>query len=306
MGNFCPQCGSPLAPGQNFCPSCGFKLAASVAPQQPAAPKAPVAPQQPVAPQAPVQPQQPVAPQPVAPQAPAAPQYPQQPQYQQPVQPQYPQYQYPQYQQPQYQQPAYGAPAAPKKINNLWAVITGATVAFFSLLLLVFGLIGSSFRGFMNMHSLIGLCLFFSGVGLSVFYLGIHPFKAPVPQNQKIFSLAFVGSLISAWLFVMIGFMAIRSADVLFIFALLFFIAAGVFGVLSNLDLFKKLNFLTWGFAATLFNIFMWFIFSILNVAAASGLGFFTVMFVLTALLTAGAAVMFTLHFMKAPETKLF
>ena len=260
----------------NFCPQCGAPLA----PGQNFCPVcgAPVA----AAPQQPVQPQQPQQPQ-------------------QPVQPQQPQYQQPQYQQPQYQQ----APQFVLPKNNLWAVIAGASIAFLSLIGLILGCTMSAW-GILRSGVILGLIWFLCAGGLTLFYLAQRPLKAPVTGNAKLFPLLFMGTFVAAWLFIMIAFAAFRSADVLFIFAMLFLIAAGVFAVLSFLDLFKNFNFLSWGHIAVLVLIFFWFLLSILGISGGMGMGFLRFMLIITPLLFAGAAVMFTLHFMKAPDTRLF
>lgn len=276
MAQFCPQCGAQIVPGQPFCPVCG----ANVAPQQP-----------PQYQQAPPQYQQ-------------VP--PQQPQYQQP------QYQQPQYQQPQYQQyqqapqyPQYGP--APAPIKNLWALITGGTVGFFSLLTLIFAIICmTSRRGFMDLHTLIGICLFFCGAGITVFFLAQRPFNSQMSQNEKIFSMSFMISNIVAWLFVLVGMIAVKAMDVLFIFAFLFFAATAVFGILSFKDLINKTGKLTWGFLATMLTVCLWFLFSIFTFAGVIDFGLLAYVFILTSLAIGGAAALFTIHYMKEPEMRLF
>ena len=236
-----------------------------------------------------------------------APQQPQPPQYQQAP----PQYQQapPQYQQPQYQQyqPVYGPAPVQSNIKNLWALITGGTVGFFCLLTLIFAIICmSSRRGFMDMHSIIGICLFFCGAGITVFFLAQRPLNAQLSSNEKAFSLAFMISNISAWLFVMIALIAVRAADILFIFAMLCFIAAGVFGYLSFKDLLTKTGKLTWGFMATLHTIILWFLFSIFVFAGSAGADLMAFVFLITAISLGTATAVFTTHSLKEPETKLF
>ena len=238
-----------------------------------------------------------------------APQQPQPPQYQQAP----PQYQQapPQYQQPQYQQyqPVDGPAPAPVKppVKNLWSIITGSTVAFFCFLTLVFAIVClTSIRNFSNLHSLMGVYLFFCGVGITVYFLAQRPFSAALPQNEKMFSLAFMISNVVAWLFVLVAFIIIRSADVLFIFAALAFAAAGVFGYLSFKNLLKETGNLTWGFLATMLTIAVWFLISVFSFSGAMGLELLGFGFVVTSLALGGATAAFMLHYLKAPETKLF
>lgn len=232
---------------------------------------------------------------PQEPQAPQAPQY-------EPQQPAQPQYQQPQYQQPQYQQ----APPAPP-IKNLWAIITGSSVGFFCLLTLIFGIICmTSVRGFMNLHSLMGIFLFFCGAGITVFFIAQRPFSANLPQKDKTFSLVFEICNVVAWLFVMIAFIAIRAADIMFIFAMLFFCGAGVFGFLTFKNDLVQLNKLTWGLLATLLTIALWFLLSIFAFAGGAGADLLGYMMIVTAMSLGAAAAVFLLHYLKAPDTKLF
>ena len=119
--------------------------------------------------------------------------------------------------------------------------------------------------------------------------------------------MVFMGTWLGAWLFVLIAMLAIRSADVILIFALMLFIACGVFGVLTFMNLFKQLSLLSYGFMAVLTVIFLWFLGSLLIAAGEIGMGFFKVLFILTPMLLIGAGVVYGLHYyLKAPETKLF
>lgn len=275
---FCPNCGAPLTPGTKFCPNCGQLINVAPAPQAPA-------PQ----PQAPVQPQAP-APKPQAPVQPQAPQYQPQPQYQQ-------------------YQPAYGPTPVAKapSFNNLWAVISGSVVGFFGLLTLVFSIVClTSRRGFMDLHSLMGIILFFLGVGVSVFFLAQRPFSAKAEQKDKTFSLIFLISNVVAWLFVMIALIATRSADIMFIFAMLGFASATTFGYLAYKNTLEKPGKLMCGFLATIVTLALWVLASIFIFAGAGSLDLMGFMFVITALSFSAAAAVYTFHFMKAPETKLF
>lgn len=253
MAQFCPQCGSPLAPGQNFCPVCGAQVAAPAAPQQP-----------------------------------VAPQYQPQPQ-------------------PQYQQPYYGAPqAAPAKVKNLWAIIAGGSVALLGFIAFIMGCAMGTFS-MLRSSAIFGILWFLCAAGICMFFLAQRPFNAQLPPKEKIFSMVFMGTWLGAWLFVLIAMLAIRSADVILIFALMLFIACGVFGVLTFMNLFKQLSLLSYGFMAVLTVIFLWFLGSLLIAAGEIGMGFFKVLFILTPMLLIGAGVVYGLHYyLKAPETKLF
>ena len=287
--NFCPNCGAPVAPGQKFCPACGASIAPA-APQQPA-------------------PQQPVYQQPA----------PQQPVYQQPAQPAYqqpqPAYQQPQpaYQQPQpaYQQPRpaynpYGPAPVSGGMNNVWALIIGCSIVGLSLVAMLLGILNGMWGFALKSGGLfIGLIWLLCGTGIGMLFLAQRPFSMQLPVKDKVFAYVFIGCFVLAWLNLFMGFSIKGDTTALLIFVLLFIIAAGVFGVLTFLDLFKKLNMLSWGFFTTLFLIFFWFVNSIIFLAG-TGWGYMKFTLIFTPIIMAAAGTLLALHYIKAPQQKMF
>lgn len=232
--------------------------------------------------------------------------------------PQQPVYQYPAPQQPVYQQPAqpaYQAPrpaynpygqAAPKTagVNNIWAVIVGGSVALLSFVALLLGILNGRFIRSGGLF--MGFLWFFCSVGIAFLFLAQRRFSdKTIPSQKRIFSYVFLGTFVLAFTWFITAFSIRGGNEVFFILIMLLLIASGVFAVLSFLDEIKKPNLLGIGLYVVLFIDFFWFLNTIIFLAGA-GWGYTKFTFIFTPLLLAAAAVLPALHYMKAPNQKMF
>lgn len=206
--------------------------------------------------------------------------------------------------------PAYNpyGQAAPKAAgkNNLWAVIIGGSVALFSFIALLLGILNGPW-GFIRGGGLwMGFLWFFCAVGIAFLFMAQRRFTdKTIPSQKRIFSYVFLGTFVLAFTWFITAFGIRGDSTVFFIFIMLLLIASGVFAVLSFMDEIKKPNMLGMGLYVVLFIDFFWFLNTIIFLAGA-GWGYTKFTFIFTPLLLAAAAVLPALHYMKAPDQKMF
>ena len=151
-----------------------------------------------------------------------------------------------------------------------------------------------------------GFLWFFCAVGIAFLFLAQRRFSdKTIPSQKRIFSYVFLGAFVLAFTWFITAFGVRGDSTVFFIFIMLLLIASGVFAVLSFMDEIKKPNMLGIGLYVVLFIDFFWFLNTIIFLAGA-GWGYTKFTFIFTPLLLAAAAVFPALHYMKAPEQKMF
>ena len=197
-----------------------------------------------------------------------------------------------------------------KAVKNLWAIITGAVLGFLCLLGFILGfVIPSSYFGMGLFVSgwVLGLIWLLSAIALGLFYYSLSPINSPV--QGKALPLTFIGLFIAGWLMILIGFATLDMVGASFkIFLgidMLMFLTSGILAATSYRNLFTRPCLITWALVATLVLIFLWFIMWPV-VETAESFGFIKFVVIVTPLLFAASGAFFTMHYLKAPETKLF
>lgn len=208
--------------------------------------------------------------------------------------------------------PVVGAPAAAPaaSVKNLWALITGGVLAFLGLLGLILGIVipNSGFGMGILLHGwVLSVIWILSALALSLFFISLIPKNGP--SQLRILTWVFLGFFILAWFLIFLAFVTIdvslETFKVLSGFSTILFLVSGILAAVAYRGMLKQPGFLMGAVIATLVLTFFWFlIFPVTD--SSKSFAFVKFVVVLTPILYAAAGVFFTLHYVKAPETKLF